>query len=63
MQPHQSAAVRIALEGGWLQVLADGTPKTAQDISSATGAEVQLIGLCSWGNIDINADHPEKFVS
>ncbi|KAL8791613.1 MAG: hypothetical protein Q9195_005818 [Heterodermia aff. obscurata] len=42
-QPHQSTAVMIALEGKWLELLADGKPKTAQDISSATGAEVQLI--------------------
>ncbi|KAL8998443.1 MAG: hypothetical protein Q9169_002480 [Polycauliona sp. 2 TL-2023] len=42
-QPHQSAAVKIALEGKWFEVLADGNPKTALDIASATGAEPRLI--------------------
>ncbi|KAI4286159.1 MAG: hypothetical protein L6R38_000141 [Xanthoria sp. 2 TBL-2021] len=42
-QPHQSAAVKTALEGKWFEVLADGRPKTARDIASATGAEPQLI--------------------
>ncbi|KAL8735675.1 MAG: hypothetical protein Q9166_000844 [cf. Caloplaca sp. 2 TL-2023] len=41
-QPHQTAAVKVALEGQWLAVLEDG-PKTAQDIASATGAEPELI--------------------
>ncbi|KAI4279366.1 MAG: hypothetical protein LQ337_000289 [Flavoplaca oasis] len=39
----QSAAVKIALEGKWFEVLSDGCPKTSQDIASATGAEPQLI--------------------
>ncbi|KAL9614479.1 MAG: hypothetical protein Q9167_001007 [Letrouitia subvulpina] len=43
LQPHQSIAARIALDGKWLEVLADGKPKTAQDIASATGAETELI--------------------
>ncbi|KAL9036428.1 MAG: hypothetical protein Q9214_006136 [Letrouitia sp. 1 TL-2023] len=42
-QPHQSIAARIALDGKWLEVLADGRPKTARDIASATGAETELI--------------------
>ncbi|KAL8785941.1 MAG: hypothetical protein Q9213_003090 [Squamulea squamosa] len=42
-QPHQSAAVKIALEGKWFEVLAAGSPKTAQEIASATGAEPELI--------------------
>ncbi|KAL8930414.1 MAG: hypothetical protein Q9208_000598 [Pyrenodesmia sp. 3 TL-2023] len=42
-QPHQSAAARIALEGKWFDVLANGEPKTAQDIASATGAEPELV--------------------
>ncbi|KAL8836147.1 MAG: hypothetical protein Q9170_003040 [Blastenia crenularia] len=42
-QPHQSAAVRIALDGKWFEVLADGQPKTAQEIASVTNAEPELI--------------------
>ncbi|CAL8577904.1 hypothetical protein XPA_003714 [Xanthoria parietina] len=42
-QPHRSAAAKIALEGKWFEVLADGRPKTAQDIASATGAEPLLV--------------------
>ncbi|KAL8691296.1 MAG: hypothetical protein Q9224_004209 [Gallowayella concinna] len=41
-QPHQSAAVRIALQAKWFELLADG-PKTAEDIATATGAESMLI--------------------
>ncbi|KAL8771748.1 MAG: hypothetical protein Q9209_002939 [Squamulea sp. 1 TL-2023] len=42
-QPHQSAAVKIALEGKWFEVLAAGSPKTAAEIASATGAESELV--------------------
>ncbi|KAL8659825.1 MAG: hypothetical protein Q9202_006924 [Teloschistes flavicans] len=42
-QPHLTAAVRIALENKWFDVLQDGHPKTAQAIASATGAEPELI--------------------
>ncbi|KAI4210819.1 MAG: hypothetical protein LQ351_006313 [Letrouitia transgressa] len=43
-QPHQSAAVKIALEGKWLEALGDEKPKTAQEIAAATGAEPELVG-------------------
>ena len=43
-KPHQTTAVKIAVEGRWFEVLADGLPKSAQDIASATGAEAMLIG-------------------
>ncbi|KAL9043528.1 MAG: hypothetical protein Q9214_003288 [Letrouitia sp. 1 TL-2023] len=42
-QPHQSAAVKIALEGKWLEALGDEKPKTAQEIAAATGAESELV--------------------
>ncbi|KAL8946004.1 MAG: hypothetical protein Q9222_007539 [Ikaeria aurantiellina] len=42
-QPYLSVASKIALEGGWFDVLADGKPKTAQDIAQATGAEPALV--------------------
>ncbi|KAL9002867.1 MAG: hypothetical protein Q9188_004233 [Gyalolechia gomerana] len=42
-QPHQSVATKIALEAKWFEVLADGQPKTAQEIARATNGEAELI--------------------
>ncbi|KAL9610087.1 MAG: hypothetical protein Q9167_005196 [Letrouitia subvulpina] len=42
-QPHQTAAVKIALEGKWLEALSDEKPKTAHEIAAATGAEPELV--------------------
>ena len=45
-KPHQSAAVRTALEGKWFEALADGKPRTAQEIGKMMGAEPELVGVC-----------------
>lgn len=62
-QPHQSAAVRVALEGKWFEVLADGCPKTAQDIAAATGAERALIGTVPATRAELQADSFAKCAS
>ena len=43
VKPHQSAAAMIAIQGGWFEALADGTPKTAKELASTTGAQEMLI--------------------
>lgn len=46
IQPLQSAAIRLALEGGFLDVIAaaDGKVVSASEIAKATGYDELLIG-------------------
>lgn len=42
-EPHRSAAIRVATNAKWLDVLADGKPHTAVELASKTGAQRSLV--------------------